>query len=374
MNRHDRSSTESKARPPSTRDVAERAGVSVSTVSLVVNNKVIGRVSARNQQAVRDAVAALGYRIDPVARGLATGRRGTVAVILPDLDSSFFNYVTMGITRGLGDDLQMLLVLEKREAGLDSMIDRVLAMRVDAILYEGANAGVLLARGDIHCPVVVLDDPVAAGDGPAVNFDLTQGASDLADHLISLGHCYIGYVTPSRDAPTFRVRRAAFHARLRTRTRHGSVLHVANADSSMEATAAVVDSCWHEWRRQGVTALVCATDTQAYGALLALRRLDVPVPDALSVASFDDLPFSMVVSPQLTAVALPAYDLGSEAIRLLRRALHEPSTSLLPVVLPTQLMIRESTGPATALPRRAVPTSHRCDIDPSPRGYGRRPG
>jgi len=345
-------------RLPSARDVAERAGVSASTVSLVVNGKYEGRVSRRNQTAVRRAIDELGYRADPVARGLATGRRGTVAVIVPDLDSHFFNYVTMGVGMGLKADMQLLLAFgQPNDHDLQSMLSRILAMRVDGIICEGISAAALRSLSDVYCPVVVLDDPGTDWAGPTVAFDLLDGAEQLASHLVGLGHRHIAYLTPECDAPTFQVRRAALRERLAARLGSTMKFLVGNADTSIEAADRVVTDRWPAWERENVTALVCAADIQAYGALLALARLGVPVPEVISVAGFDDLPFSLVTGPPLTSVALSAHELGYGAARLLNQALQGGRVD--PLTLPARLMIRQSTGPARYLESGTSPPRHR---------------
>jgi LacI family transcriptional regulator len=97
-----------------------------------------------------------------------------------------------------------------------------------------------------------------------------------------------------------------------------------------------------------VTAIVAASDVQAYGVLGALAQLGVDVPGRVSVASFDDLPFAAIVSPPLTAISLPAFDLGFEAATLLEDIIERGNRARRSVVLPTRLTIRGSTGPAAA--------------------------
>lgn len=345
-------------RPPSIRDVADRAGVSPSAVSLVLNGKGGGRVSIAKQEAVRRAVADLGYRTDSVARSLATGRTGTVAVIVPDLASSFFNDVTMGIATGLPESLQVMLVLESRDGDSSSTVDRVLGMRPDAILYEGPNAQLFEGRSDVDCAVISLDNPSAPSGSPSVQFDLSAGAQMLADHLLGLGHRRFAFLTPVRDAPTFQSRRLAFEGHLRTKVGSGALLAMAEAETTIGSATIAVETAWASWRREGITALVCATDIQAFGALLACKELHVSVPRDLSVASFDDVPFSVISTPQLTTVSLPAYELGRRAAELVEQALRSPLEARAPIIIPTSLVVRESTArPRGAAQRTRSPRS-----------------
>ena len=320
-------------------DVARQAGVSIATVSLVANGKADGRVSAGTRQRVLAAIAGLGYVVDPAARSLVTGRRHAVALLTHDVTNPFISLVASGVAHALGRRTQLLLAL----AGADDEgpdLARVVAAGVDGALlnYPSGNDA-----ADLDLPLVHLDDPDAVRGGAQVHFDLASGAEQLAGHLVGLGHRRLLYLDAVRPWTTFALRRRHLVEAL-SRQAPDTTVTAARSAIDIESARAVVLASWAGWRDDGVTAIVTAADVQAHGVLAALAQLDVAVPGRVSVASFDNVPFSAITAPPLTAVDLPAAELGREAATLLLELIGgaPPRTT----VLPTSLVVRGSTGPA----------------------------
>lgn len=329
-------------------DVAAAAQVSIATVSLVVNAKADGRVASSTQARVRDAVDRLGYRVDTIARSLSTGQTRAIALVAPDMTNPFFSHVAMGVTQAVGDLYDLLLVVSDQGHHLrSSTIERVLALRVDGILID-APGRQLVEDLRPTCPVVYLDAQTAEAT-PSVEFDLRPGVEALADHLLDLGHRRFGYLDASTDVATFSRRRGFFTRRVKQRWMDAAI-HTASSGVDIDQTVEAFEEAWPAWSKLGVTSIVCATDAQAYGVLRVLHHAGIDVPSVISVVGFDDLPFSSVAGPSLTSVRLPAAQLGIESAQLLASLLdgREPETTQ--VVLPTSLVVRDSTGPA---PRRA---------------------
>jgi LacI family transcriptional regulator len=333
-------------------DVARAAGVSVATVSLVVNGKADGRVSVAKQQRVREAVDRFGYRVDRRASRLAGGRAGAVSLLVPDLDSPFYSQVTAGVQEVLGDDTDLSLVLTGHHpARIARGIDRALAGRADGLLLGGVGAGVLDGgRARLPVPVVVMDHPGGNPDLTAAGFDLRAGCIALAEHLAAHDHQRVAYLDGHPYVPTFRERHAYLEAGL-VRAGGAEITVTLRSDTTAGAAGAVVRRSWPQMCDAEVTALVCATDIQAYGALQALFDLGVQVPGQLSLASFDDLPFSRLITPALTTVALPARELGRVAATSLLDAIERDGVPPSPALVPTSLSVRRTTGPAPAGPR-----------------------
>lgn len=327
-------------------DVARLAQVSVSTVSLVVNGKHEGRVSPANRRRVLEAVDALGYEVDTVGRSLATGRAGTMSLLVPDLDSPFFAHVTEGAHHALGPETQLSLTITGREPeAIARGLERALHSRLDGLLCHGVGDDAFRSRA-VHArfPIVMMDDPTPGWPGPAVEFDIPGGAIALVEHLVGLGHRRIAYLAPTAVAASFDLRQQVVTAELERRHALRAPLIVASNTTADDADRAITRS-WHTLEQRDVTALICATDIQAYGSFRALRRLGVPIPERLSVASFDDLPTATILSPTLTAVRLPARELGATAARALVEALEAGRAEPDRRVVPTGLQIRGSTAP-----------------------------
>ncbi|ANY05109.1 LacI family DNA-binding transcriptional regulator [Pseudonocardia sp. HH130630-07] len=328
--------------------VAERAGTSVSTVSLVVNGKSRGRVSAVITERVRDAVADLGYVVDHVASSLARGSTDLVVLLAPDLTNPFFGRVVSGIREALGEHHQLMQsVITGGEQPTAGSVRRVTAFRPAGLLVHAPSEDFLDDLDPGGPPVVLLDAPGFADRAATVTFDLRPGVRELVRHLAGAGHRRIAYLDGSTPSATFTLRRGLLRD---LGAEHGlTVLGTGPADTvaaglTLDAAATAAAAALPGWRAAGVTAVVAAADTLAYGVLAAAREAGLAVPGDLAVAGFDDLPYSRVTAPALTSVALPAEELGRAAARRLTDLLGGHRTAATGP-LPTGLAVRGSTGP-----------------------------
>jgi LacI family transcriptional regulator len=324
-------------------DVAARARVSVATVSLVANGKAAGRVSEGTVRRVQQAIDELGYVVNQAARSLATGRRQCVALVAQDMTNPFISAIAAGVAEALGGQTQLLLVVSGSGSQEPDM-RHVFGTDVDGVLLD-YPVTVPSDALEAQRPIVIMDDPKIPGGASSVCFDLQAGAGQLADHLVTLGHRTVAYLDSPRPVATFADRRRYLTDQLRRQRKDVRILRV-HSDIEIGAARAKVLASWPAWDEAGVTAIVAASDVQAYGALGALAQLKVDVPGRVSVASFDDLPFAAIVSPPLTAISLPAFDLGFEAATLLREIIERGNQTRRSVVLPSRLTVRDSTGPA----------------------------
>ncbi|WP_243837170.1 LacI family DNA-binding transcriptional regulator [Curtobacterium sp. PhB25] len=316
--------------------VAERAGTSIATVSLVVNGKDRGRVSVPIATRVRDAVDELGYVVDHAASSLARGSGDLVVLIAPDLSNPFFAEVIRGVRDTIGDRFQLVLSVTERGAQpLAADVRRFERLRPAGILVDAPAAGESMSAS---VPVVLLDAP---GGSEAVNYDLSPGVHDLVAHLHEQGHRRVGYLDGTSRATTFGVRRELFEQECAAAGITVSEV-TARADLTVDAAASATEHVIEAWQDDDVTAVVAAADTLAYGVLRVAGSLGIAVPGELAVAGFDDLPSSSVTAPALTSVALPGADLGRAAAERLLATLD--GTAAEPVALPTRLVRRASTG------------------------------
>lgn len=316
--------------------VAERAGTSIATVSLVVNGKERGRVSEPIASRVRIAVDELGYVVDHAASTLARGSGDLVVLIAPDLSNPFFAEVIRGVRDTVGDRFQLVLSVTERGAQPGAAdVRRFERLRPAGILVDAPAAGEPMSAS---VPVVLLDAP---GGDEAVNYDLSPGVRDLVQHLRAQGHRRVGYLDGTSRATTFGVRRELFEQECAAAGIEVSEV-TARADLTVDAAASAAEHVLEAWREDDVTAVVAAADTLAYGLLRVAGELGVRVPEDLAVAGFDDLPSSSVTAPALTSVALPGADLGrAAALRLLATL---DGTAPEATALPARLVRRASTG------------------------------
>lgn len=330
--------------PPTSRDVARRAGVSQATVSLVMGGKWRGRVSARTAESVRAVAGELGYRPNLAARSLRLGRTRTVLLVVPALTSDFFARVHAGAAR-VAAEHDFGMVLYPSPEGVGPAPDPFGSARasLDGVIASSMAPEALAALRAEGLPLVMLDsDPSGPEGGRAaatVNLDIAGGMCATADHLLRLGHRRIAHITAAVDSWTFRVRAQALHSALAVAGT--AVLATESAELSVtgghHAATRVLE------REPRPTALVCDDDLLAAGACKAVRRRGLRVPDDVSVTGFDDLALATAVEPELTTVRLPAEEIGAVGMRALLDVLGDRPAH--PDVLPVELVERGSTGP-----------------------------
>ncbi|MCX4767944.1 LacI family transcriptional regulator [Streptomyces sp. NBC_01275] len=323
--------------------VAERAGVSVGAVSLVVNGKAAGRVSPAVAERIREAVRELGYVVDQSASLLSSGSSRTILLVAPDLSNPFYGSVIRGVRRALGETYQLLLpVSDFGRTDQAEDLRRLKGLRAAGVLI-GSPSPESLTEATTTPPTVLVDSAGLQGGVAAVNLDVATGARELARHLASIGHRHVGYLDNETASATFVSRSKAFWE---TAAELGVSEAVPRAYGfvELEAAAETFREVWPAWHTAGVTAVVCSTDVQAYGVLLAAQDMGIDVPGRLAVAGFDDLPYSKISRPALTTVALPGDELGFLAGSLLRSIIDgdDPGEPLRTV--PGSLVIRESTA------------------------------
>ncbi len=340
------------SRRATARDVAERAGCSASTVSLVFTGKDTGRVSPQLRSLIFAAAADLGYRVNSTASALARGQLESVGFVSPDPTNPFFSMVLEGLTRHLDSAFSLTVLMP--EGGEDyslATVQRAMAGNLAGLILASPGAEFLQTFVPTS-PTVILDAGGTAGALPSVNLDLHSAVRELSGYLGSLGHHRVAYVGVSRKKVSLQYRREELQAGL---LEHGSglavddlVLEGMTIDDAFEGFRRI----WPAWSAAGVTAVVCGDDLHAYGVLRAARALGLDIPGEVSLAGFNDLPYSELTRPALSSVNLFATRLGTEAAALLGRYIR---TGRAPAskVLPSALVVRESTGPVHSRGPRA---------------------
>ncbi|MFM2070303.1 MAG: hypothetical protein RLZZ623_566 [Actinomycetota bacterium] len=338
-------------------DVAGQAGVSISTVSLVVNDKWRGRVAEPTAQRVLDVVDRLGYVVHESARRLATGASAAVAIIAPAFTNPFYSKVSLGAAGALGGRYQLVFPVPERDGDHMAMLARVLAMGLDGAIIASPTAEVLAAIPD-DFPVVVLDAPEPIPGRTRVNLDVRGGTVAVANLLRSLGHMNVAYLDGRPETPTLVARRSALQ------NEFPSLVVFDEFASPVDTLAAWLCATHHlpALVEQGITAVVCCTDLHAYGVMRALADLGIRVPHDVSVVGFDDQPLSAFITPALTTVSFPAQQLGALGADLLVELIERPALADDPSrddsisrdsperLLTAELVVRGSTSVAVQRP------------------------
>ncbi|MER6069111.1 LacI family DNA-binding transcriptional regulator [Streptomyces sp. NPDC001817] len=330
---------------PTSRDVAQAAGVSQAAVSLVLGDKWRGRVSATTAERVRDAARRLGYRPNLAARNLRLGRTRTVLLVVPALTTEFFAGVYTGAARVAAEN-GFGVVLYPSPEGIGPARDPFASAQtaLDGVIASSMAADALTAiRGD-QLPLVMLDsDPEGSLGAATVNLDITDGIRQITEHLLALGHRRILHLAADVPSWTFDIRARELAARMAAVP--GTDVRTARAPISIEGALTATHTALTAPGTRP-TAVVCDDDKLAAGAYKALRRLGLRIPDDISVTGVDDLGLATAIDPELTTVRLDAELFGEHGMRALLAVLEgrEPPSGDIPV----HLVVRGSTAPPPA--------------------------
>lgn len=327
----------------SVHDVADRAGVSVGTVSNVLNRP--DRVSPRTRERVETAIRDLGFVPNGAARQLRSGRAHVLGLIVPDIANPFFTEMARGVEDAAREAGYLVILCNSDErADREDRYLRVLAaQRVDGILITPARKGLApLARLIEHGTAVALLDSEQPGeDVCTVSVDDVLGGQLAAEHVIGLGHREIVWLAGPEDIPQVHdreagIRRAARKARVRV------VRLPATAMTAAAGEAAIAEAL-----TRGITptAIVGANDLLALGAMRALHARGLEVPTQVSVVGYDDIEFAASSFVPLTSVRQPKYEMGLAAARLIIGECQDPGAHAHQrVQFRPQLIARASTG------------------------------
>lgn len=327
-------------------DVAQRAGVSVATVSLVLSGS--GRATEATRQRVRDAAEALGYRPDELARGLRTRRSRTVALIVPGITNPFYPIVAVGFSDAVGEAGYLPLICntdgDHRKEG--AYISRVLDRRVDGIaLISPGRVTQQLGQAIATVPVVLLGSSPAPPSAIDPSLDLVRpddhdGAYQMTRHLLGRGKRIAMVSGPPGTAQS---RYDGYARAMSEQGLRASRRLVTHGDWTRSGGAAAMQTLLRQ--RPRLDGVFCGNDLMAIGALDTARAEGLSVPANVVVGGFDDIDAASLVTPSLTTVVNPAYETGHAAgqclVERMTATYTGPGRS---IVLPCKLVARESSS------------------------------
>jgi len=327
---------------PTSRDVAQVAGVSQAAVSLVLGGKWRGRVSETTAERVREAARELGYRPNLAARNLRLGRTRTVLLVVPALTTEFFAGVYTGAARVAAEHgFGVVLYPSPEGVGPAKNPFHSAQAALDGVIASSMAPEALSAiRGD-QLPLVMLDsDPRGSLGAATVNLDIADGLRQVAEHLLALGHRRFLHLAAGIPSWTFdtRARSLATHLAQAPGTSLGSTRAPISIEDALTATESALAAPGPR-----PTAIVCDDDLLAAGAYKAARRLGLRIPDDLSITGVDDLALATAIDPELTTVRLDAELFGERGMQALLAVLEgrTPAQDAIPV----ELVVRGSTAP-----------------------------
>jgi LacI family transcriptional regulator len=295
--------------PVTVLDVARLAKVSVSTVSRIINGSA--RVSADKRTAVESAIRALDFKPNLSARSLKVGRTMTVGVLTQDIESPFFTRVMRGVEEVLSKHGYAPVMVsghwDAREE--EERVRLLMARRVDGVvIITGRLNDEVVRRLAQRQPIVMAGREVEATNVRSVSFDQELGGYLATHHLTSMGHRRIAFISGAPDHVDAQRRFAGYRRALTEAMLPYDELLVQQGDftesGGVLAMTRLLDS------RQPFTAVFAANDQMAMGAHMAMHRRGIRVPVDVSLVGFDDLPVSAYLTPPLTTVRQPLFDLG----------------------------------------------------------------
>jgi LacI family transcriptional regulator len=331
------------------REIADLAGVSVATVSRVMNGR--DDVSRETRELVQRIVRERGYTANRTARGLSAGRTGLIGATVPLVHPAYFSFILSGAAEALYErDMRLVLCPTQHEHDREvSLLERMMHGTTDGglLILPQESADELEHLLEHGYSFVVVDPLLPLNERiPAVSAAHSAGADLAVKHLLSLGHRRIGAITGPRGWIATEERLRGFHAAL------GSAGILAQPELVTEANFEIEPGLKAARRlldlHEPPTAIFAFNDNLAIGVLQAARERGVRVPEERSVDGFDDVEAAESVTPQLTTVRQPLAEMGRMAVSLLERLIEGQRIEALHVELRTQLVVRRSSGPVDA--------------------------
>jgi LacI family transcriptional regulator len=329
------------------RDVAKAAGASVSTISAALNNS--DYVSAETRGRIEEAIKALRYRPNDLARGLRLQKTHSIAIVVPDLSNNFYIELVRGAKDYSASANYTVLIGDSRESWEEerNYLDSFHRRRVDGVVRVPAiNAAGGKARSVLgNLPVVYADRHPLARDSfvGRVGVDNTRAAETATRYLLSLGHRQIGVIAGDASGGTSLDRLQGFmHAIRSAKIRMDrSMIHTGHNDMESGHFHAMQLLT----RVQRPTAIFCTNNMMALGTLAAIQEIGLACPEEISLLGFDDFYWATLLRPRLTVVRQPAREIGMVAARLLIDHIEGRASIPTPVLLETQLIVRDSCCP-----------------------------
>jgi DNA-binding LacI/PurR family transcriptional regulator len=333
------------ARRPTVWAVAAAAGVSKTTVSRVLTGSP--RVSAEARTAVERAIEALGYVPNRAARSLVTRRTDTIALIVSEPESRLFSEPFFaGTVRGINEELartDFAFVLLSSEGDITRIERYVKNGHADGVILMSLHKQdpllELLTR--TRTPVVLSGRPFAGENVPYVDADNRAGAASAVRHLVERGRKRIVTIAGPEDMPVGLDRLDGFRDALPAANKRSWRRMVAHGDFSEDSGERAMQELLR--RVPDLDAVFAASDLMAVGALRALRAAGRKVPDDVAVVGFDDSHAARLTDPQLTTVRQQMEEIGRSLARVLLTQLSNPGKRPASLIVPTELVIRDST-------------------------------
>jgi LacI family transcriptional regulator len=322
------------------KDVAKLAGVAVSTASYALNNS--SKISPGTKRKVIDAAVQLNYQKNGLARDLKLNKTQTIGLILSDLSGPFYSELIKGVQEVTLSNEYDLIACSSLGGYSSTAVKFLKEKRVDGVIVLAANIDDLIIMESVRedFPIVVLDRELTANSIINVSVDNIHGGYLAAKHLLDAGHQDILFVGGPPNSRDNQLRYQGFLNALTEREIHYTPKW--NLEGKFTREGGYYTAKMIMMQGKLPSAIFCANDEMAIGAVQAFQESGLQVPFDISVVGFDDIEIVQYMNPPLTTVKQPKYEMGSLAAHLIFQALNGDIPTR-EYVLPTELIVRNST-------------------------------
>lgn len=329
---------------PTLVDVARLAGVSTATVSYVLNDRP--GVGQERREAVLRAARELGFRPNLMAQALRRGRTHVFGLLLGELSNPlYWDFARSVIESAAEHDRRVLIAYagdETKEGQVWTLVDQ----QVDGVIVTtavDADRPLLRELARRSVPVVLASRPLRGHPADFVGIDQDAAARDLTRHLLALGHRTFGIIGGPPTSASIMIRLKAYRETLAAAG--------APPEPGWDLEGPPTQSAGYAMAREildnpgrGPRALICANDLLALGAIDAAADLDLRIPEDVAIVGFDDIPPAGARPIGLTSIAVPRFEMGRTAVRLLMEQIEDPALPPREILLPYQLVVRRTCG------------------------------
>ncbi len=321
------------------KDVAKKAGVSISTVSYIINNKK--KVRPQTKELVLKAIKELNYSPNLVARSLKTKKTHSLGVIVPDLSNMFFTEIIKGIEDIASKDGYVIILcstyedVKKEEKDLNTLLNK----DIDGLIFIGT--GKTSIRNISKSTPVVLVDRKLGSSFLSVMVDNKKGGTLATDHLLSRRDSEVFLFTGPLTINTYFERMNGYIEALKKHGYEYNEKLIINCDINYDGGISAFESLIKS--NSNVRSIFAANDLIALGVERAVLKNGLKIPDDIMIVGYDDIPTSSIVNPSLTTIKQPTYQMGVTAAKLLFGQLNNKSLDSKHIILEPELIIRETT-------------------------------
>ncbi len=326
------------------REVAKKAGVSTATVSRVVNGTV--PVSAQIERQVRSVIKSLGYYPNTHARTLGSGKSHMYGLIISDIANPFFPDIAKCFERIAVEHGQELLIAntDYEPKRMQVCVRRMLERKVDgvAIMTSEMDLKLIQLLNRRGVPIVFLDTGRVGPNISNIFIDYVSGIEQAIEHLVSLGHTRIAFVSGPPTLASAKIRSDAFILSLKKKGLKYSADHMQVGNHRIDGGQSAMTQLLK--LRMPPTAVMASNDLTAIGMMRAIHAAGLSVPDDISVMGFDDIEISTFLQPPLSTIRVPRAEIAVSAFTALYAASHKHINNGTEYKISTELVVRQTTG------------------------------